>query len=1076
MSKNMRAVGATLALCCFANLWAQHKDFANYDAFLEEAQPVHQRLQIPMGYEALVPSQDRLQMETRLGVPTILWAGADLPLNRAASRTAEDIARDALALYAPLYRLQREHLQTAQIKYIHDIGRGPIIAKFKQVIDGYEVYGTAMNVAMDRQLRVHGLTGYLFPHAVDSAVTAFALDYQDAMAFAFNDMEGLPLDLATVVPGEWQEEYQNFTLNGSLPNGRAMVSPARVRRMIYGMADRFLPAYYVELNLGDKHVNDSDSLAYVISAEDGRVLMRRNLTVYENYTYRVWANGLSGLWLPWDGPQGNAGSPHPTGTTNGFQQPFQAAQLRTLEAAFGTDPWLPPASTQTVGNNVDAYIDRFGGDGYQPASGDFRAATTSASTFDHTFDHATNPQSSNASQQAAVVQLFYLNNYLHDRYYLSGFNEAAGNAQQNNYGRGGLGNDSIKAEGQDGSGTNNANMSTPADGAQPRMQMYIFTSPNPDRDGTIDNGIAGHEWGHYIHHRLVSAGTQQSGAMSEGWGDIIALMLSVEEGDNYEGVYATGAYATYQGFGVTSFVDNFYFGIRRFPYSTDFSKNGLTFKHISVGPLPSTPISPLAAVLSPSLPEVHNAGEVWATMWWECYHDLIESELTKRGTSFDAVQQQMQDYLVASMMLSPAGTTFTEARDALLLAASTVNPDHFNIFANAFAIRGCGQGAVSPDRASTTLTGVVESYVPVYGHRLGYDSVSLDDSVENCDNDGVLDVGETGLLHVRLVNTGFLALNGTTATVTSTEDVSFANGGALTFPPANAGEEFEATIAVTLNSEPVGGVVDFEITYDDSHAEVSPQVATGSAEVHFDIVHNSAATDNVEHGRNVWFTEVDEGPTEWVIVEDGSFPSPSHAWFMADEIVSSDSSLVTPQFVVNNGTFSFTFKMKHSFEVSSGPTAYWDGGVLELTNNGGASWIDIGGSASPTYNGTIASNANSPIANRQAYVGTNTSYPNFNTVTVNLGSTYAGQTVQIRWRAVSDDNTGASGWWLDDIGFTTLATPLFDTLTSEPDICTSCFATIGDAIQAILVSSGVGEWPETANILNYVEDLGNICE
>ena len=43
---------------------------------------------------------------------------------------------------------------------------------------------------------------------------------------------------------------------------------------------------------------------------------------------------------------------------------------------------------------------------------------------------------------AAVTNLFYMNNYLHDWYYDAGFDEAAGNAQRDNYGRGGLANDS----------------------------------------------------------------------------------------------------------------------------------------------------------------------------------------------------------------------------------------------------------------------------------------------------------------------------------------------------------------------------------------------------------------------------------------------------------------------------------------------------------------------------------------------------------------------------------------------------------------------------------------------------------
>jgi large repetitive protein len=42
------------------------------------------------------------------------------------------------------------------------------------------------------------------------------------------------------------------------------------------------------------------------------------------------------------------------------------------------------------------------------------------------------------------------------------------------YGRGGLAGDSIRAEAQDFGGRNNANMFTPADGARPRMQVYVF--------------------------------------------------------------------------------------------------------------------------------------------------------------------------------------------------------------------------------------------------------------------------------------------------------------------------------------------------------------------------------------------------------------------------------------------------------------------------------------------------------------------------------------------------------------------------------------------------------------------------
>jgi len=77
----------------------------------------------------------------------------------------------------------------------------------------------------------------------------------------------------------------------------------------------------------------------------------------------------------------------------------------------------------------------------------------------------------------AVTNLFYWNNVTHDLMYLYGFDEASGNFQVNNYGNPGNGGDPVQADAQDGSGTNNANFATPPDGADPRMQMFIWTAP-----------------------------------------------------------------------------------------------------------------------------------------------------------------------------------------------------------------------------------------------------------------------------------------------------------------------------------------------------------------------------------------------------------------------------------------------------------------------------------------------------------------------------------------------------------------------------------------------------------------------
>src|SRR5262249_4445355 len=154
----------------------------------------------------------------------------------------------------------------------------------------------------------------------------------------------------------------------------------------------------------------------------------------------------------------------------------------------------------------------------------------------------------------SVVNLFYWNNFVHDRMYELGFTEAFGNFQKENFGRGGQGNDAVQADGQDGGGFNNANFGTPPDGFPGRMQMYIFDGANPDRDGSLDAEIMVHEYGHGISNRLLGGGAGiselQTGGMGEGWSDFYALSLLSEATDDPNGVYAAGGYATRNFFGL----------------------------------------------------------------------------------------------------------------------------------------------------------------------------------------------------------------------------------------------------------------------------------------------------------------------------------------------------------------------------------------------------------------------------------------------------------------------------------------------------------------------------------------------
>ena len=274
----------------------------------------------------------------------------------------------------------------------------------------------------------------------------------------------------------------------------------------------------------------------------------------------------------------------------------------------------------------------------------------SAANQDFTFPFSTTVDP--RTQQAAVVtNLFYFNNIMHDFSYNLGFTETSRNFQVNNFGRGGTGNDSVRAEAQDGSGTNNANFATPPDGSRPRMQQFLFTSPNPDRDSSVDGDVVFHEYGHGISNRLIGNGSTalsgiQSGAMGEGWSDYWAITI------NNDG--AVGEYVT-----------NNPNGIRRAAYTVPAAAVHNSY-------------SDLASV------SVHNDGEVWAATLWDLRTQLgaaITDRLVLNGMKF-----------------TPNRPSFLNARDGILQADQNLNggANRCAIW-TVFARHGMGVSAVGND-------------------------------------------------------------------------------------------------------------------------------------------------------------------------------------------------------------------------------------------------------------------------------------------------------------------------------------------------------------------------------------------
>ena len=129
----------------------------------------------------------------------------------------------------------------------------------------------------------------------------------------------------------------------------------------------------------------------------------------------------------------------------------------------------------TRGNNVWARNDFSGTNSTTSPNGTSPAGPGTWPNLTFDFPYAGNSAIASTYINAAVTNLFYMNNVMHDLWYKYGFNEANKNFQANNYGRGGAQNDFVIAEAQDGSqasspNLNNANFSAQTDGLSGRMQ------------------------------------------------------------------------------------------------------------------------------------------------------------------------------------------------------------------------------------------------------------------------------------------------------------------------------------------------------------------------------------------------------------------------------------------------------------------------------------------------------------------------------------------------------------------------------------------------------------------------------
>ncbi|MAV42459.1 MAG: hypothetical protein CMC32_03120 [Flavobacteriaceae bacterium] len=211
------------------------------------------------------------------------------------------------------------------------------------------------------------------------------------------------------------------------------------------------------------------------------------------------------------------------------------------------------------------------------------------------------------------------------------------------------------------------------------ISVSLLDTSGFDVDGSFDNGIVAHEYGHGISNRLTAGASttnclQNAEQMGEGWSDWFGLMITMEEGDQSTDPRGIGNFASGVPLGESGLSS------RRAPYSTDFSINDYTY-----GDSNNT-----AQITQP-----HGVGFVFATMLW----DLTWAYVDKYGFDSDLFNgnggnNKVMQLVLDGLKLQPCSPGFIDGRDAILAAdmASTGGQNQCLIW-EVFANRGLGYNA-----------------------------------------------------------------------------------------------------------------------------------------------------------------------------------------------------------------------------------------------------------------------------------------------------------------------------------------------------------------------------------------------
>ncbi len=177
---------------------------------------------------------------------------------------------------------------------------------------------------------------------------------------------------------------------------------------------------------------------------------------------------------------------------------------------------------------------------------------------------------------------------------------------------------------------------------------------------------------------------------------------------------------------------------------------------------------------------------------------------------------------------------------------------------------------------------------------------------------------------------------------------------------------------------------------------------------------NILYTSGFESGLSGWTTPAGTGANTWAISTALPHAGAQHVRGAGTASVT-DQRLVSPPVIVPSGQNPVVLKFWHVPNLeNSGTTACYDGGILEVSTNGGSTWTQVPNAnllVGP-YTGAVSGSFSNPLAGMQAWCSAaTTTYRQ----TIADVSAYAGQTVQFRWRIGTDNGVGRTGWDVDDV-------------------------------------------------------------